>query len=61
MRSAGINPRDAPEIHKQQLFGKTLSSEIQEAGKQKKNSKQSIRSVISGKILRKYPLCCEKD
>ena len=56
MRRAGINPRDAPEIQKQLLFAETLSSEIREAGKEKKNSKQSIRSVISGKILRKYKL-----
>ena len=46
MRRAGINPRGAPEIQKQLLFAETLSSEIREAGKQKKNSKQSIRSVI---------------
>ena len=56
MRRAGINPRDAPEIQKQLLFAETLSSEIREARKEKKNSKQSICSVISGKILRKYKL-----
>ena len=56
MRRMGINPRDAPEIQKQLLFAETLSSEIREAGKEKKNSKQSIRSVISRKILRKYKL-----
>ena len=56
MKRAGINPRDAPEIQKQLLFAETLSSEIREARKEKKNSKQSIRSVISGKILRKYKL-----
>ena len=46
----GINPRDTPEIQKQLLFANTLSSEIREAGKEKKDSKQSILSVISGKI-----------
>ena len=56
MRRVGINPRDAPEIQKQLLFAETLSSEIRKAGNEKKNSKQSIRSVISGKILRKYKL-----
>ena len=56
MRGAEINHRDAPEIQKQLLFAETLSSEIREAGKEKKNSKQSIRSVISGKIFRKYKL-----
>ena len=56
MRRKGINPRDAPEIQKQLLFAETLSSEIREAGKEKKNSKQSTRSVISGKILLKYKL-----
>ena len=56
MRRARINPRNAPEIQKQVLFAETLSSQIREAGKEKKNSKQSICSVISGKILRKYKL-----
>ena len=56
MRRAGINPRDAPEIQKQLLFAEILFSEIREAGKEKKNSKQSIRSIISGKILRKFKL-----
>ena len=56
MRRPGINPKDVPEIQKQLLFAENLSSEIREAGKEKKNSKQSIRSVISGKILRKYKL-----
>ena len=56
MRRAGINPRDAPEIQKQLLFAEVLFSEIREAGKEKKNSKQSIRSVTSGKILRKFKL-----
>ena len=36
MRRAGINARDAPEIQKQLLLAKTLSSEIQEAGKENK-------------------------
>ena len=54
MRRTGINPRNAPEIQKQLLFAETLSSEIREAGKEKKNSKQSTRSVISGKILLEY-------
>ena len=52
----GISLRDAPEIQKQLLFAETLSSEIREAVKEKKNSKEIIRSVISGKILRKYKL-----
>ena len=56
MRRKGINPRNAPEIQKQLLFAETLSSEIREAGKEKKNSKQSTRSVISGKILLEYKL-----
>ena len=56
MRRARINPRNAPEIQKQVLFAETLSSQIREVGKEKKNSKQSIRSVTSGKILRKYKL-----
>jgi len=38
------------------LFAETLSSEIREAGKERKNRKTSIRSIISGKILWKYKL-----
>ena len=56
MRRAGINSRDALEIQKQLLLAETLSSEIREAEKEKRNSKQSIRSVISGKILQWYRL-----
>ena len=43
MRRAGINSRDALEIQKQLLLAETLSSEIREAEKEKRNSKQSIR------------------
>ena len=53
MRRTGINPRDAPEIQKQLYFAETLSNEIREAGKETKNSKQNIRSVISGKSFEK--------
>ena len=56
MRAAGILPKDAPDIKKQLLFAETISSEIQEAGKEKKNRKQIIRSVVSGNILKKYRL-----
>lgn len=56
MRTAGINPKDAAEIKKKLLFAETLSGEIREAGKERKNSKKSIRSIISGEILKKYRL-----
>ena len=56
MRAAGILPEDAPDIKKQLLFAETISREIQEAGKEKKNRKQSIRSMVSGNILNKYRL-----
>ena len=56
MRAAGILPEDAPDIKKQLLFAETISREIQEAGKEKKNRKQSIRSTVSGNILKKYRL-----
>ena len=55
MRAAGILPEDAPDI-KKLLFAETISREIQEAGKEKKNRKQSIRSMVSGNILKKYRL-----
>lgn len=53
LRTAEINSVNAPEIRKQLLFAETLSSEIREAGKERKNRKTGIRSMISGKILRK--------
>ena len=53
MRAAGILPEDAPDIKKQLLFAQTISREIQE---KKKNRKQSIRSTVSGNILKKYRL-----
>ena len=56
MRAAGILPEDAPDIKKQLLFAETISREIQEAGKEKKNRKQSIRSMVSGNILKKNRL-----
>ena len=56
MKAAGINPGNAPEIQKQLLFAETIPKEIQEAVSEKKNKKQSIRTLVSGKILKKYRL-----
>ena len=56
MKNAGINPCNASEVQKQLLFAKTISKEIQEAVNEKKNKKESIRTMISGKILKKYRL-----
>ena len=56
MKAAGINLGNAPEIQKQLLFAETISKEIQEAVSEKKNKKQSIRTLVSGKILKKYRL-----
>ena len=56
MKNAGINPCNASEIQKQLLFAETISKEIQEAVNEKKNKKESIRSMTSGKILKKYRL-----
>ena len=56
MKNAGINPCNASEIQKQLLFAETISKEIQEAVNEKKNKKESIRTLISGKILKKYRL-----
>ena len=58
MRAAGILPENAPDIKKQLLFAETISREIQEAGKENKNRKQRIRSMVSGNILMKYRLIC---
>ena len=56
MKAAGIKPVDAPEIQKQLLFAEAISSEIQQAGKERKNKKESIRTLLSGKVLKKYRL-----
>ena len=47
MENAGINPCNASEIQKQLLFAETISKEIQEAVNDKKNKKESIRTLIS--------------
>lgn len=54
MTAVGIGK--APEIKKQLLFAEAISLEIQEAGKEKRNKKKSIRTILSGKILKKYKL-----
>ena len=56
MKNAGINPCNASHIQKQLLFAETISKEIQEAVNEKKNKKESIRAMISGKILKKCRL-----
>ena len=56
MKNSGINPCNASEIQKQLLFLETILKEIQEAVNEKKNKKESIRTMISGKILKKYRL-----
>ena len=56
MKNAGINSCNASEIQKQLLFAETISKEIQEAVNEKQNKKESIRTLISGKILKKYRL-----
>ena len=55
IRRARINTRDAPEIKKNSSCLPKLYL-VWYGKPEKKNSKQSIRSVISGKILRKYKL-----
>ena len=54
IRRTGINPRDASEIKNILCLPKLYL--VRYGKPEKKNSKQSIRSVISGKILRKYML-----
>ena len=56
MKNAGINPCNTSEIQKQLLFTETISKGIQEAVNEKKNKKESIRTMASGKILKKYRL-----
>ena len=54
MKNAGINPCNASKIQKQLLFAETILKEIQEAVNEKKNKEESIRTMMSGKILKKY-------
>lgn len=56
LKAIRIRPNDAPEISKQLLFAEAISLEIQEAGREKKNKKENIRTMLSGKILKKYRL-----
>ena len=56
MKNTGINPYNASQTQKQLLFAETISKEIQEAVNEKKNKKENIRTLISGKILKKYTL-----
>ena len=57
LRSNGLTPRKASDdIKKSLLFSQVLSTEIKESTREKKNSRLSIRRLISGKILQKYKL-----
>ena len=56
MKNAGINSCNASEIQKQLLFLETILKEIQEAVNEKKHKKESIRTMIRGKTLKKYRL-----
>ena len=56
MKAFGIKTVDAPEIQKQLLLAEAISLEIQQAGRKKKNKKESISTLLSGKILKKYRL-----
>ena len=53
MKAFGIKTVDAPEIQKQLLLAEAISLEIQQAGRKKKNKKESISTLLSGKILKK--------
>ena len=54
MKNTGINSCNASEIQKQLLSAETIPKEIQEPVNEKKNKKESIRTMISGKVLEKY-------
>ena len=56
MKAFGIKTVDAPEIQKQLLLAEPISLEIQQARRKKKNKKESISTLLSGKILKKYQL-----
>ena len=56
MKAFGIKTVDAPEIQKQLLLAEAISLEIQQARRKKKNKKESISTLLSGKILKKYRL-----
>lgn len=51
MTAAGIKPVGVPEIKKQLLFAEAIS--LTSGKKKKKNKKESIRTLLSGKILKK--------
>ena len=56
IREAGIDPANVPEIKKKLLFAEAVSLEFKAAGKEKRNNKKSIRTILSGKVLKKYKL-----
>ena len=57
LRKNGLTPRKVSnEIKKSLLLSEALSEEIKECTTEKKNARQSIRRLLSGKILRKYKL-----
>ena len=53
IRAVGIRPFNAPEIPKQLLFADTISRDIRKAGKEKKNKKENICTLLSGRNMKK--------
>ena len=56
MSAAGIRSEDTSDIKKQFLFTERISKENEKAGREKKNRKGNIRTMLNGKILKKYSL-----
>ena len=56
MSAVDIHPEDTSDIKKQFLFTERISKENEKAGREKKNRKGNIRTMLNGKILKKYSL-----
>ena len=56
MSAAGIHSEDTPDIKKQFLFTERISKKNEKAGREKKNRKGNTRTMLNGKILKKYSL-----
>ena len=57
LRSNGLSPsKTSKQLKKSLLFSEVVSKEIKSSVLERKNKRESIRRILSGKILRKYKL-----
>ena len=57
LRSNGLSPsKTSKQLKKSLLFSEVVSKEIKASVLERKNKRESIRRILSGKILRKYKL-----